>query len=167
MDAATVMTSDVETVSPNDQVGEVLARLAEVAYSGFPVVEDGDVVGMVTEGDLVDLFEVSDRVLWIPIGLPPFVDTLTYAIDASWDKLDLGVDLAAHVDDPIRDVMTTDVVAVEPEADVDDLLSLLSDAARNINRVPVVEQGELVGIVSRQDLLRGLNAARNAGRDGA
>lgn len=161
MNATDVMTYDVETVSPDDEVGDVLGRLAEVDYSGFPVVEDGEVVGIVTEGDLVDLFEVEDRVLWIPIGLPPFVDTLTYAIDASWTDLDLGLDLAAHVDDPIRDVMSTDVVTVGPDADLDDLLALLADTERDINRVPVIEDGELVGIITRQDLLRGLKEERD------
>ncbi|MEF8800945.1 MAG: CBS domain-containing protein [Halolamina sp.] len=161
MNAADVMTYDVETVSPDDEVGDVLGRLADVDFSGFPVVEDGEVVGVVTEGDLVDLFETEDRVLWIPIGLPPFVDTLTYAIDASWTDLDLGLDLAAHVDDPIRDVMSTDVVTVGPDADIDDLLALLADTERDINRVPVIEDGELVGIVTRQDLLRGLKKERD------
>jgi CBS domain-containing protein len=161
MNAIDVMTADVETVSPDDEVGDVLGRLAEVDYSGFPVVEDGEVVGIVTEGDLVDLFETEDRVLWIPIGLPPFVDTLTYAIDASWTDLDLGLDLAAHVDDPIREVMSTDVVTVAPDADLDDLLALLADAERDINRVPVIEDGDLVGIITRQDLLRGLKRERD------
>jgi CBS domain-containing protein len=163
MHAADVMTTDVETVSPDDDVGEVLGRLAEVPYSGFPVVEDGEVVGIVTEGDLVDLFEVEDRVLWIPIGLPPFVDTLTYAVDVSWDDLDLGLDLAAHADDPIRDVMTTHVETVARDADFDALLALLASEDRDINRVPVLEDGVLVGIVTRQDLLRGLKRERDAG----
>jgi CBS domain-containing protein len=163
MYAADVMTTDVETVSPDDDVGKVLARLAKVPYSGFPVVEDGEVVGIVTEGDLVDLFEVEDRVLWIPIGLPPFVDTLTYAVDVSWDDLDLGLELASHADDPIRDVMTTDVDTVSPDASFDDLLALLASEDRDINRVPVLENGELVGIVTRQDLLRGLKRERGAG----
>ena len=163
MKAADVMTTDVETVSPDDDVSKVLGRLAKVPYSGFPVVEDGAVVGIITEGDLVDLFEVEDRVLWIPIGLPPFVDTLTYAVDVSWDDLDLGLDLAAHADDPIRDLMTTDVTTVSPEADFDELLALLADETQDINRVPVLEAGELVGIVTREDLLQGLKRERDAG----
>ncbi|AEN04499.1 CBS domain-containing protein [Halolamina sp.] len=166
MKAADVMTTDVETVSPDDDVSKVLGRLAKVPYSGFPVVEDGDVVGIITEGDLVDLFEVEDRVLWIPIGLPPFVDTLTYAVDVSWDNLDLGLDLAAHADDPIRDLMTIDVETVGPDASLDDLLVLLANRDEDINRVPVLEDGALVGIITRQDLLRGLKAERVAGASG-
>ncbi|MBP1985735.1 CBS domain-containing protein [Halolamina salifodinae] len=159
MNAADVMTGNVETVAPDDEVGEVLARLADVNYSGFPVVEDGRVVGVVTEGDLVDLFEVEDRVLWIPIGLPPLADTLTYAFDLPGDD----VDIAAHAEDPISSVMTADPVTVDADDSIDALLDLLADPESDINRLPVLEAGELVGIVTRQDLLRGLNRERDAG----
>lgn len=152
------MTADVETVAPDDEVGEVLARLADVNYSGFPVVEDGRLVGVVTEGDLVDLFEVEDRVLWIPIGIPPIVDTLTYAFDLPGDD----VDIAAHADDPISSVMTADPVTVNVDDGIDVLLDLLADPERDINRLPVLDGEELVGIITRQDLLRGLKQERGA-----
>jgi len=158
MNASDVMTADVETVVPDDEVGEVLARLANVNFSGFPVVEGGRVVGVVTEGDLVDLFEVEDRVLWIPIGIPPVVDTLTYAFDLPGDD----VEIAAHADDPISSVMTPDPLTVDADASVDELLDLLADPERDINRLPVLENGELVGIITRQDVLRGLKRKRGA-----
>lgn len=156
MNASDVMTADVETVAPDDEVGEVLARLANVDFSGFPVVEDGRVVGVVTEGDLVDLFEVEDRVLWIPIGIPPIVDTLTYAIDLPGDDVDIG----AHGDDPISSVMTADPVTVDVDASIDELLDVLANPEQDINRVPVLDGEELVGIITRQDLLRGLKRER-------
>jgi len=159
MKASDVMTADVETVTADDEVGEVLARLADVNFSGFPVVDEDDhVVGVVTEGDLVDLFEVDDRVLWIPIGIPPIVDTLTYAFDLPGDD----VDIAAHADDPISSVMTADPVTVGVDATVDELLDLLANPEQDINRLPVVDDGKLVGIITRQDLLRGLKRERGA-----
>jgi CBS domain-containing protein len=158
MNASDVMTADVETVAPDDEVGEVLARLADVDFSGFPVVEDGSLVGIVTEGDLVDLFEVEDRVLWIPIGIPPIVDTLTYAFDLPGDD----VDIAAHADDPISSVMTEAPVTVDADASLDELLDLVANPERDINRLPVLDDGELVGIITRQDLLRGLRTERDA-----
>lgn len=160
------MTTDVETVHEDDEVGEVLGRLARVDFSGFPVLDDdGAVVGVVTEGDLVDLFRVEDRVLWIPVGLPPFVDTLTYAVDVSWEDLDLGLDLARHVDDPVRDVMSPDPVTISPEASLDEALALLGDPERDVNRLPVVDaDGSLVGIVARQDAIRAVAAERRGSR---
>ena len=155
--ACDVMTRDVETVAPDDDVGDVLSKLARAEFNGFPVVEEGTVVGVVTQGDLVRLFQTDERVLWIPIGLPPFTETVTYAVDVSWEDLDLGVDFARNVDKPIRDVMTADVVTVAPDDDVDRILDLLSG---KINRLPVVENGALVGIVTREDVIRALRDER-------
>ena len=157
------MTRDVETASPDDDVGEVLTRLARAGFNGFPITEDGLVVGIVTQGDLVDLFQPSDRTLWIPVGFPPFLESLTYAVDLSWDELDVGMDMARNAGRPIREVMTENVVTVGPKADVDEMLALLADEERDINRLPVTaEAGALLGIVAREDLLRALRDERNA-----
>ncbi|WP_299237249.1 CBS domain-containing protein [Natronomonas sp.] len=165
MNAREIMTRDVETASPDDDVAEVLGRLAEADFNGFPVVEGGLVVGIATQGDLVDLFRPSDRTLWIPVGFPPFLESLTYAIDISWDELDAGIDLARNAGRPIREVMTAEVVTVGPDADTDELLAILADGDRDINRVPVVDgAGALLGIVARQDLLESLRDERNAGQ---
>jgi CBS-domain-containing membrane protein len=158
MQARDVMTTDVETVAPDDEVSEVLPRLARAGFDGFPVVDDaGAVVGIVTQTDLVHLFQPSDRVFWVPIGLPPFTETVTYPIDLSWDDLDVGIDLAKNAGRPVREVMTTDVVTVRPDDDLDRVVDLLADEERDINRVPVVDEANhLVGIVARQDVLRAL-----------
>lgn len=157
------MTRDVETVAPGDDVSTVLTRLARAEFNGFPVTEDGLVVGIVTQGDLVDLFQPSDRTLWIPVGFPPFLESLTYAVDLSWDDLDVGIDMARNAGRPIEAVMTAEVVTVGPDADVDEMLGLLADEERDINRLPVVDgAGALLGIVTREDLLRALRDERNA-----
>lgn len=170
--ARDLMTTDVETVSPDDDISEVLTRLARAEFNGFPVVEDGDLVGIVTQSDLVDLFQPSDRTLWIPIGFPPFLESLEYAIDLSWDELDTGIDLVKNAGKPVRTVMTEDVVTVEPDDDLDHILDLLADDERDINRLPVVERaergsangsnGDLVGIIARQDVLRTVRDERRA-----
>ena len=164
--ARDVMTRDVETVAPDEDVGDVLSKLAKAAFNGFPVVEEGRLVGVVTQGDLVRLFQTEERVLWIPIGLPPFTETVTYAVDVSWDDLDLGVDFARNVDRPVSEVMTADVVTVAPDDDIDRVLDLLSG---EINRLPVLEDsaeqrsgdGTLVGIVTREDVIRALRDERH------
>ncbi|MCU4717035.1 CBS domain-containing protein [Halapricum hydrolyticum] len=155
--AREIMTSPVETVAPDDDVSDVLTRLAKADFSGFPVVEEGQVVGIVTETDLVDLFQPSDRRLWIPVGFPPFIETMTYSVDLSWSDLDVGVDMVKNAGKPIRDVMVTDVVTVSPEDTVETVIDHLADPDRDINRLPVVEDGELVGIISREDVLRTLS----------
>lgn len=157
--ARDIMETEVETVSPDDDVADVLTRLARAEFNGFPVVEDGELVGIVTQGDLVDLFQPSDRTLWIPVGLPPFLESLTYAIDLSWDELDVGIDMVRNAGKPISSVMTTDVVTVGPDDDIDHVLDLLCDE-RDINRLPVIDDGKLVGIIARQDVLEAFRDER-------
>lgn len=159
--ARDIMTADVETVRPDDEISEVLTRLSRADFNGFPVVEDDTVVGIVTQSDLVQLFQPRDRTLWIPIGFPPFLESVTYGIDLSWDELDLGIDLFSNASKPVSEVMTTPVVTVHPEDDLDLVLDLLADDERDINRIPVVdEDGGLLGIIARQDVIRVLRDER-------
>jgi len=161
MQARDVMTTEVETVSPDDEISSVLTRLSRANFSGFPVVEDdGRIVGIVTEHDLVDIFQPSDRTLWIPIGFPPFLESVTYGIDLSWDDLDVGVDLIRNASKPVRTVMSTDLETVTPDTSLEDIIDLLGDPGRTINRLPVVDDGVLVGIITRQDVLEALYRQR-------
>lgn len=155
------MTTDVKTVSPDDDVADVLGRLAKADFNGFPVVDDEILVGIVTQTDLVELFQPKDRTLWIPVGFPPFVDTLTYAVDVSWDEIDLGIDFLRNADKPVSAVMTEDLVTVQPDTDLAEIVDVLADDIRDINRVPVVDdEGRLLGIVARQDVLGTLRDER-------
>jgi CBS domain-containing protein len=156
------MTSDVETVHEDDAVSEVLRKLSRREFTGFPVVDDHDhVVGVVTQRDFVELFQPKDRTIWIPIGLPPFLESLEYGIDLSWDELETELDLLQNAGRPVKEVMTGGVLTAGPDADVDEILAILANDDRDVNRVPIVEDGELVGIVTREDLLRALHAERN------
>ena len=163
MNARDIMVTDVETVGPDDRISDTLGRLARADFSGFPVVDDDDdsLVGIVTEHDLISLFDPEERVLWIPIGFPPFLETVSYGFDISWDELDLGTDLLTNARKPVRSVMTEDVITVGPTDDLDRLLVLLTDPERNINRLPVVEDDRVVGIITRQDVLRGVRRERD------
>ena len=158
--ARDIMTVDVKTVHPDDEVSTVLTRLSRAEFNGFPVVDDERLVGIVTQGDLVDLFQPSDRTLWIPIGFPPFIEPIDYAFDFSWDDLDVGIDLAKHANKPISTVMVSDVVTVAPDDDLNHVLAILADEERDINRVPVIEADQVVGIITREDLLRTLHQNR-------
>jgi len=167
MNARNLMTTDVETVHPEDEISEVLTRLARADFNGFPVVDDNErVVGIVTQHDVIHLFQPSDRTLWIPVGFPPFLETVEYAIDLSWDELDTELDLLKHAGEPVRTVMTEEVVTVGSDTDFERILDLLADDERDINRLPVVDDdGELLGIVARQDVLRAVRDERRATGD--
>jgi CBS domain-containing protein len=156
MEAQDIMTVDVDTVHEDDEVRDVLTRLGRVNYSGFPVIDDkGRVVGVVTEHDLVDVFQPHDKTLWIPIGFPPFLETMTYGFELPWDEIDIGLDLVRLAGQSISTLMTSPAVTVNPDTPLNRVIELLADQDQDINRLPVVDtDNRIAGIITRQDVLR-------------
>jgi CBS domain-containing protein len=140
-----VMTRDVGTVTPESTLTELVRLLAGRHVSGAPVVNaERQVVGIVTEGDLVRRYEIGTdrkRRSW----LQGFFDTSQ-----------------AHARDFVRthsrcvaDIMTREVISVGESATLADVAEIFEE--RRIRRVPVMLDGKLVGIVSRADLIRALD----------
>jgi CBS domain-containing protein len=141
MNAGDVMTRNVVTVSPDTTVAELVNLLLTRNISGVPVVDaDGTLVGVVTEGDLVRRSELGTerkRGGWLAF----FTATATMAQEY----------VRSH-GSKVRDLMTPGVVAVSRDTSLLDIADLMEE--RHVRRVPVVEDGKVVGIVSRANLLR-------------
>ncbi len=143
MQASDIMTKALVTATPDTQIDEVARLMTEQGISGVPIVdEDGAVIGIVSEGDLLRRVEgAADRPrgrlarLFLGDGL------------SATDFVQLRGQYA-------RDVMTRDVVTVPPDMPVGEIAHLLQ--AKHIKRVPVVMGGRLVGLVSRANLLHAL-----------
>jgi CBS domain-containing protein len=141
-----VMVSPVVTVKPSASVKEVAELMLENRISGVPVVNDeGKVVGIVSEGDLMHRSEAGTalRRSWWLTGL-----TSEETLAAEYVK--------AHAR-KVADVMTSKVVTAAPDAPLHELAALME--ANAIKRVPIVDNGRLVGIVSRANLLRAVASA--------
>lgn len=135
-----VMTTEVLTVRPHTSFKDTVELLVEHRISGVPVVdEDGRLVGLVTEADLVskEAFDLRQR--------RPLAAVAELISGASrWAGKASGL-TAGHV-------MSDRVVAVTPGEDLRAVARRMLDLG--VKRFPVVDHGRLVGIVSRQDLLR-------------
>ncbi len=146
MDAFDVMTTAVVTVSPDTSTQAIAELLLKHSVSAVPVVdEDGVIIGMVSEGDLLRFSEEdrkARRDWWLSIVAQG--KTLTPEFLAS---------LSEHRR-TARDIMSAPVVTVTEHTDVSEIGKLLT--MHSIKRVPVVRDGHLVGIVSRADLIRAL-----------
>lgn len=138
------------TVSPDDDVETVVRLLREHELPGVPVVNDGGrCVGIVTEADLVLSEEEAD------LHLPHYVDLLGGVI---------FLEPLRRFEDRIRkafaskvaDMMTPDPVTVSPDAPVEEAARLIAEHRHN--RLPVVQHGRLVGVVTRLDVLEALTA---------
>jgi CBS domain-containing protein len=146
MDAFDVMTTSVIKVSPDASMQSIAELLLKHGISAVPVLDEGgELVGMVSEGDLLRFSEEdreNRRDWWLALLAegetlnPDFLESLSERKRTA------------------REIMSAPVVTVTEHTDVSEIGKLL--ATHQIKRVPVLRDGHLVGIVSRADLVRAL-----------
>ncbi len=137
-----VMETDWPTLGPQSTVEEAIKLFAEERVSGAPVVEDGQLVGIITEGDLI--FQDAD------VRAPGFLDILGGIVPlGDTDEYRREVLKSAGV--TVGEVMTDDPVTVTPEATLAETATIMAERRKKI--LPVVEGGRLVGVITRMDIL--------------
>lgn len=148
MKAADIMVKDVVTTGPEASVQELATLMLERRISGLPVVDGGGrLLGIVSEGDLIRRPEIdTDRVKlgWLRLLLS--------------DEARARDFVKSH-GRKAREVMTQPAISVATDAPLAEVVRLM--ARHRIKRLPVVDKGRLVGLVTRTDLLRAV-AARQA-----
>ncbi len=135
-------------VGPHTSVDEVIKTLRERELSGVPVVnEGGRCIGIVTENDLV----ISEDGL--DLKLPHHIDLFGAVV---WLEPFSGFEdrLKKAMATEVQDVMTPDPTTVDAAASVQDAARVIVEGGHN--RVPVVEHGRLVGVVTRVGVLDAL-----------
>jgi CBS domain-containing protein len=170
-----IMTTDVTTVSPELSLREAMELLTRRQISGAPVVAGEDILGVVSTSDLVAFASSLPGVQSAPSGVPDEIEWDAPATAAELDEMDVsetgffselwgaaGADvveqmaaaeehmlneLEQHV---VREVMSTDLVTLPSDTTVKEAADILR--RRRIHRVLVVDDGELVGILSTLDI---------------
>jgi CBS domain-containing protein len=147
MKARDVMVSPVVTVHPSSSVKDAAKIFLERRISAVPVVDDhGKLVGIVSEGDLLHRAEAGTQ-----RRRPWWLLALT-------DETALAADYVKARARKVSDVMTTEVVTATPETSLHEIASLLEN--HSIKRVPIVKNGQIVGIVSRANLIQAVASDR-------
>lgn len=143
MNAADVMTTKVVTVASDASVETVAETLLANRISAVPVVDGaGALVGLISEGDLIHRVEAGTerhRAWWLEL----LATQETLARDF----------IKSHAR-KATDLMTRPVIAVAPGTPLGEVAALFEK--HRIKRVPVVDNGKLVGIVSRANLVQAL-----------
>lgn len=144
--APDIMTTRVIMARSDTSIKDLVAIMATYRISGIPIVtSDNELVGIVTEGDLL-YKEVDPK----PTGPSGFTQRLPLPlIAAAADRARKAEGLRAE------EIMTTPVVTVTEAATVHEIAGLM--VKHRINRIPVVRDGRVVGIVSRADVLKAFN----------
>jgi CBS domain-containing protein len=140
-----LMRTDVPIASPSDSIATVARLLAESGLPGVPVVDHGEIVGIVTELDLIE----RQADVEVPTEIP-FLDAI-FVLDGGRDfDDDLRHVLAVNA----GDLMTSPVYNVLDTATLSQVATLMVD--EHVNPIPVLahDSRELIGIVSRADIVR-------------
>lgn len=111
-----LMVKDVVTVSPHDTLEDFEKLLIEKRHKGYPVVFDGNLLGIITINELLSV----PRIKWI--------------------------------DTKVQDVMMKDIIIASPKMEVFELHNKLTE--KNLGRAPVLENGKLIGFISKTDILK-------------
>ncbi len=145
MNVSDIMTREVFYVTPEAPVSEVARMLVKYNISGVPVVENGRVIGLVTEEDLV----MRDAIIDMPHFFGVF-DSVFYLGDK---RHEFDEEMHKILATNARDLMSDKVVTVLQSASVQELATIM--VKKEVNPVPVLNAAsEMVGIVSRSDLVR-------------
>jgi CBS domain-containing protein len=141
-----IMTKDVITVSPETGIAHAAKLLLERGFNGVPVVDaTGKLVGLLCQSDLV----AQQKKLPVP-SVFTFLDGVISL--TSMKHLEKEIQKITAM--TVADAMTANPVTVGLETSIEEAGTIMVD--RNFHTLPVVDEGELVGIVGKEDVLRTL-----------
>ncbi|WDZ78373.1 CBS domain-containing protein [Ensifer adhaerens] len=139
-----VMTTSVVKLSPDNSVRQAARIMLDNHISGLPVVDDdGRLVGLISEGDLIRRTELGGGVPIVDATMGAEDRANAYVRRSSWR---------------VGDAMTTDPLTIDEDASVARVAAIMHE--RGIKRIPVLRNSVLVGIISRADLLQAVLSAK-------
>ncbi len=139
-----IMQTDVATVSPDDTISTIATLLAQGRINGVPVVENGKMIGIITDSDIIAREADVDAPTVVP-----FLDAMLVADAGRSYQEEIRRALAVNA----RQLMSSPVISIRQHATLEQIATLMID--EGVNPVPVLDDDNtLVGIVSRSDLVR-------------
>lgn len=143
-----IMTTDVVTFHPDDRVEEAMRLMVDRNVDGAPVVdEQGNLVGMLSNSDLI----VQESELHFPTVLSFLGATVEFG------HKHFEEDLRKALGSKVSDVMSSKPVTITEDDTIERAATLMHE--KDVSRLPVVRDGKLVGLVSRNDVLRAILAS--------
>ncbi len=144
--AKDIMVQDVIVAGPDDNLEDIARILVENGISGLPVVDSsGHILGIITEKDLM----IRATELKVP-----FYITLFDSIIFLENPIRLSKELKKYTATRVGEIMTPKIVVVEEDTPLNEIVGIMQ--GNEVNRVPVVKDGKLVGIITRSDILKAL-----------
>ncbi len=142
--AADIMSRNVVTVTPETTIEELGRLLIERNIGGAPVVDkDGKLAGIVTENDLIS----QNKRLHIPTVLRLFDAFIPLGASGKVEEEIRRMSAAT-----VADICSRKVVSIVPDTPLDDIATIMAE--KKVHLLPVIEEGRLVGIVGKMDIIK-------------
>ncbi|MBR6213704.1 MAG: CBS domain-containing protein [Candidatus Methanomethylophilaceae archaeon] len=145
-----LMTTEVPTLRPDDTIKKAATRLALENMSGAPIVDNKNhLLGFVSENDILTVIMKYQSRLENNIGGDSLLDYSMDSLAESDDNLKKASEEISNIE--MSSIMVRSVMTTTPDASIMEVLRIM--LRLGINRIPVLEKGVLVGIISRGDII--------------
>ena len=140
---ANIMETEVYYAHEDDTIAAVLQTLVDKKISGLPIVNDAqEVVGFISDGDIMKFIAKQD---------PRIID-MTSFITVWYDSESFDQKMEDLLKINVMELATTKIISASPEEHVDEVARTLGK--KKIKKLPVIEDGKLVGVISRHNIIR-------------
>ncbi len=143
MRAKDIMQDKLISIHPEDKIRTAVRKMIENDISGIPVVDSNlKLLGIVTETDILNYGKLK--------AMPDYLELLEVILYRQTPET-FKEELLATLDEEVEKVMNSDAITVDPQTPVGEVSMIMTD--RDINRVMVVENEKVIGVISRKDIL--------------
>ncbi len=144
------MVKEAVVLSPEETVADAVEKFAKHRIGGCPVVDDErHVLGIMTETNILESLKTHYKELKMRIP-PETIIGISFVEIAKKREAVEAFERIANT--PVKDAMTREVVTAMPDDELEDVIQKM--VRNDVNRIPIVDKGVLVGIVTRGDILR-------------
>jgi CBS domain-containing protein len=146
------MNSNVISFKPDDSIFTVAEKFYKNHISGAPVVENNEVIGVISETDIVKFMRISIPKNSESTVEPHLLTLLLAGLVKGRIALKKSLEKLAEIE--VKDLMCKEIVSISPDQSVIDAATIMSK--NKVNRLPVIDNNKLIGILSRADLIKAL-----------
>ena len=143
--AKDIMTSEVITVQMQTTVKELAEILWKNRISGAPVLDDGNVVSVVTESDLIDQSK--------KVHIPTMISLLDSVIFLESSKK-TEEEIKKMAGNTVQDICSRELVYVSEDTALDQIATIMSE--KKVHTLPVMQDDKLVGVIGKSDIIRSM-----------
>ena len=147
-----IMTREVKVIHPDQTISEAVTELAKNGISGAPVIDDsGQLLGIITENDVLNALKNTGKKLEM---VYPSLSMVSVTFIETMEEKETIEAFKEIANTKVSKIMTKSVTTVQSGSKLALIVNLI--ILKGVNRIPVMDGGKVIGIVSRTDIIQGL-----------